>query len=405
METVSRLLPVLIVLWLAVVPGVRAAGLGELRDDLGIAADPAAVSVSGISSGGYMAHQYHLAHSAKVMGAGIVAGGPYACARVGSTWCDYVPTWYGFWLEGNVCQALHVCSSVARSESPAWLGAWLYFGPPGHEFPLEQVRAAAADGRIDDLDGLAGDRVWLLSGGEDRTVPQELTGDVERLYRMLLPAAATTGADTALVHVRRGDLAHAMPVDMEDHPDDCDRSGPPFINDCSLDAAGQLLTHIHRLPTGPEADPPFDAWDRGALLAFDQRPFFDTGEPSVSLAAEGHLYVPDACRGGAPCPLHVAFHGCRQTEPLIRAACGADGCSPGLFYEDAGYNPWAERHALVILYPQTRAWGEPGDASRNPRACWDWWGYSGDGYDTRGAPQIRAVDAMVDCLTGARACP
>src|SRR5690606_13017004 len=39
------------------------------------------VSVSGISSGAYMAHQAHLAFSSTIDGAALVAGGPYGCAR------------------------------------------------------------------------------------------------------------------------------------------------------------------------------------------------------------------------------------------------------------------------------------------------------------------------------------
>src|SRR6188472_1210286 len=42
--------------------------------------DPARVSISGISSGAFMANQFHIAHSALIMGAGIVAGGLYGCA-------------------------------------------------------------------------------------------------------------------------------------------------------------------------------------------------------------------------------------------------------------------------------------------------------------------------------------
>jgi hypothetical protein len=45
-----------------------------------LAIDPAAVSVSGISSGAYMAHQAHLAFSDRVVGAALLAGGPYQCA-------------------------------------------------------------------------------------------------------------------------------------------------------------------------------------------------------------------------------------------------------------------------------------------------------------------------------------
>src|SRR5260370_21431949 len=42
--------------------------------------DPAQVSVSGISSGAFMANQLHIAHSAGIAGAGMIAGGLYGCA-------------------------------------------------------------------------------------------------------------------------------------------------------------------------------------------------------------------------------------------------------------------------------------------------------------------------------------
>jgi poly(3-hydroxybutyrate) depolymerase len=42
--------------------------------------NPAAVSVSGFSSGGFAANQFHVAFSASLVGAGIIAGGPYEVA-------------------------------------------------------------------------------------------------------------------------------------------------------------------------------------------------------------------------------------------------------------------------------------------------------------------------------------
>ncbi len=42
--------------------------------------DPSQVSVAGFSSGAFMANQLHIAHSADVMGAAIIAGGLYGCA-------------------------------------------------------------------------------------------------------------------------------------------------------------------------------------------------------------------------------------------------------------------------------------------------------------------------------------
>ena len=46
-----------------------------------LGADLAATSVSGLSSGAFMAGQIEVAHSKDIVGAGIVAGGPYACAE------------------------------------------------------------------------------------------------------------------------------------------------------------------------------------------------------------------------------------------------------------------------------------------------------------------------------------
>jgi hypothetical protein len=42
-------------------------------------------SVSGVSSGGYMAVQFHVAYSSIVKGVGVIAGGPYNCAE-NSAW-------------------------------------------------------------------------------------------------------------------------------------------------------------------------------------------------------------------------------------------------------------------------------------------------------------------------------
>ena len=45
-----------------------------------LAIDPAGITVSGLSSGGFMAVQLHVAYSSTFKrGAGIVAGGPYYC--------------------------------------------------------------------------------------------------------------------------------------------------------------------------------------------------------------------------------------------------------------------------------------------------------------------------------------
>ena len=54
------------------------------------------ITVSGLSSGGFMAIQMHIANSATIRGAGVFAGGPYYCAKgsitTALTNCMYVGT-------------------------------------------------------------------------------------------------------------------------------------------------------------------------------------------------------------------------------------------------------------------------------------------------------------------------
>lgn len=316
--------------------------------------DPAGISVSGVSSGGYMAHQFHIAHSADVRGAAIFAGGPYYCADGG----------YPF----NFNTAADVCMDLED---------WIPFsGPPAVGPSLLAIQTEAAWGRIDNPLNLRDDRVYLFSGTRDETVPQPVMDVLDSVYRSLVSAEG-------IVYVDDVAAGHAM---ITDDPADtaCDLTEPPYLNDCDLDAAGALLRHIYG---DLNAAQPARA---ESLLAFGQAEFADGDPQAVSLAETGYVYVPQSCRDGARCRLHIAFHGCRQYAGAIGDA----------FYAGAGYNGWAEANAIIVLYPQTTtdtSWGLPWP---NPRGCWDWWGYTGSDYHVRSGAQIAAVWAMVARLTG-----
>jgi hypothetical protein len=62
------------------------------------------------------------------------------------------------------------------------------------------------------------------------------------------------------------------------------------------------------------------------------------------------------------------------------------------FISDAGYNRWAAANRIFVLFPQAT------ESAGNPRACWDFWGYSGDGWRTREGVQMRAIAAMIKRL-------
>jgi poly(3-hydroxybutyrate) depolymerase len=298
--------------------------------------DPAQTSVSGLSSGAYMAGQFHVAFSTTIVGAGIVAGGPYDCA------------------EGQLPMALQRCMATN-------------LGRPDPARLLERARANAATGRIDALEGLAEDRVYVFSGSRDTTVTPPVVAQVAPFYQLAgLPKAAIRIVD---------DLAagHAFVTEAEGNA--CGHTRPPFINACDYDLAGDLLAHI----LGP-LDPPSDE-PAGSLVSFDQGEFLDN-PTAHGMGATGFAYIPDTCAAGETCRVHIAFHGCRQTLDDIGDA----------FLTLTGYNRWADTNALIVLYPQAHP------TPNNPNACWDWWGYDDPAYATRTGRQMAAVRAMLQRL-------
>ena len=300
--------------------------------------DLAQTSVSGLSSGAYMAGQFHVAFSETVIGAGIVAGGPYGCA------------------EGQLATALNRCMQT-------------HSGPPEPVHLLQRAEEFAQQGAIDPLAGLAGDRVYVFSGSEDPTVTPAVVDQAVAFYR----AAGVAGADIAYVD----DLAAGHAFVTENHGSACPTSAPPYINDCDYDQAGALLAHIYRELNPPSAAP------EGAMIAFDQSAFL--ADPTAhGLGGTGHAYVPSSCAQGATCRVHIAFHGCQQTDALIGDR----------FRTETGYNRWADTNEVIVLYPQAHR------TPVNPNACWDWWGYDDAGYATRNGRQMAAVRAMLDRLAG-----
>lgn len=316
-----------------------------------LAAQTREITVSGLSSGGYMAVQYQVAHSTSVAGAGVIAGGPFECAA-GSTW-----------------------AALTRCMSP---NAWWAPVPASGELQAHISRRAAA-GLIDPPEGLHRDKVWVFSGDRDETLARPVVDALVESYgRWVQPAM--------LRYVKLADAGHAMVSVAAPAANACDTSEPPYINRCGdFDTAGELLNFLLG-PLEPRQSPP-----AGELREFDQRAAIGGNPADIGLAETGYLFVPNGCEAGA-CRVHVAFHGCRQSAVQVGTA----------FASGAGYNEWAGTNRLVVLYPQTApryGWGA--GSSKwvfNPRACWDWWGYTDGSYATRDGVQIRAVRAMLEAL-------
>jgi Esterase PHB depolymerase len=335
--------------------------------------DRTAVTVSGLSSGGFFAHQFHVAFSSLVKGAGILAGGPYGCV-------ESIPNpWLPFWSVSldRVSAAVVACTHYYGSR---------YYGlrpsPPGVEDSLRLVREAADQGLIDNPSHLADSRVWLFHGKSDTLVPLQVMETLGRLYGRLEVREPNLQFDRN----QTGPAAnHGIPVsrftgESKFPVRDCGQHEPPFVIQCDYEAAVMLLRHLYPEDFRPASDDPHRD---GTLVAFDQSEFFGSTNESTSLHGVGYLYVPASC-AAEQCRLHVAFHGCNQNADSVHDD----------FIRDAGYNRWAASNNIVVMYPQMKA------SAANPNRCWDFWGYSGSSYYTRNGPQMRAVRAMIDHLTG-----
>lgn len=306
--------------------------------------DPQSVTVSGISSGADLAHQLHIAYSATIHGAGLLAAAPYYCAK------------------GNATTAVQYCSAIGTQLGQA------YSGPPTADYVDTLVAATSAEfknGRIDDPAGIKTAKIYLFSGTSDSKVPQPIVDSVQLYYAKL-------GVDPANIsYVRDVPAGHGMVTAT--YGNECSTSKTPYINKCGVDVAGQILQQMY----GPLARPGTAVADN--IKAFDQSAFFVGGD-GADMDTVGHAYIPTACAQGARCKLHVAVEGCEQDQDQIQDQ----------FYTHAGYNEWAETNNVVVIYPQVKS------GSGNPYACWDWWGYTDQNYHTKAGKQVAAVKRMID---------
>jgi hypothetical protein len=425
---------------------VRAASLENVAANVKI--DPDQISVSGISSGAFMAHQFHVIHSANVMGMGAVAGGPYYCA------------------EGSMVDAITKCSAfmvLTCADATKHFGGLDcsagFTGPRTDAEAIAMAGASFAEAKvhsgsgIDDVSNLARAKVYLFRGGKDVIVPLHVMGAVRHFYVDEDKGGANPENvifnDTFIVrHAMVTDNFYQEPAKIVGL---CNTPQPPkgdtFVVDCAkeaaavieenscactgpacpehtpevaeicaeaaeIDLAGAILSHIYgplvpreALVSDTSAGASRDKALNDQVLAFDQKAVFQRIEAgaaanaliNASMANKGYIFIPEACQAGATCRLHVAFHGCKQGGETGKKA--EWGYSGNIFAKYAGYNEWAKTNNIVVLYPQVREWNS---GPMNPQGCWDWWGqfYTHATYHMKRGLQTRAVAEMINILLG-----
>jgi len=300
-----------------------------------LALDLSSTSVSGISSGGYMAVQFHVAFSSTMKGAAIFAAGPYDCSK------------------GSVQTALGSCSSGSPSPDVASLVAI--------------TNQYAQAGAIDDPSALASQRIFIFGGADDPVVAPNVVDALHDYYASFVAPASIDYVS------RRAGTSHTWPTLAYGTP--CDVVSSPYIGVCNYDGAGAALQQIFGTLAAPAATP------SGSIITIPQGAFI--ADPSgASLDDLAYAYVPASCSSGDTCKLHIAFHGCLQGASLVGDA----------FYTHSGLNEWADTNHIVVLYPQAKK------ATVNPEGCWDWWGYTGADFAKKTGAQMSMVRAMMSGL-------
>ena len=338
-----------------------------------LAAEPAALhgynaalgesSISGVSSGAFMAVQFATAWSSAIRGVGVIAGGPFWCAKADA---DDIFTGY----------TLPVLNATGQCMK----------GPPptiDMNVLLAKAQAKAASGDIDPTQNLGRQKIYLFHGYNDAVVDKSVTDATADFYRHYLG----DGGRGNLYYQTAIGAGHSLVVLPEPRIsglNSCNENTDPYIDQCGYDQAGIVLQHIYGI-----LNPPNRGQLVGTTKSFDQSIYTKPDDPdTLSLGDTGYVFVPKDCEAGAECHVHIALHGCNQDVSDIGRR----------FVDDTGYNSWADTNHLIVLYPQTKS---SLLIPYNPEACWDWWSYidHGDNYVTKSGAQIRTIKAMLDVLT------
>jgi poly(3-hydroxybutyrate) depolymerase len=249
------------------------------------------MTLSGVSSGAYIATQFHLAHSAKISAVALIAGGPYWCAQ------------------GSISKALGACMKGGQIE-PVLIN--------------EYVETSEKMELIDPTSNLANDKIWVFHGNKDIVMAFSVSQAIERFYNQFLNKDNINMINNIPAN-------HGMPT--LSNGGSCDSIQSPFLNSCDYDAAGEILKTFHGpLKARTEAIEELQTLDQSE---FKEAQFTDTG----------YLYVPTDCKNNELCQLHVVFHGCMQSSEFI----GDE------FVKSAGYNEWAQSNNIVVFYPQIQS--------------------------------------------------
>ena len=169
--------------------------------------DTGKATVSGLSSGGFMANQLGIAHSTYFKGIGIFAGGPYMCAGHN----NYTACMYN--------------ASISAAQLTAMQGS---------------INSFSTNGSIDNKSNIAPQKIYMFVGTSDSTVGPNPMNALHTQY-------ANNGVPSAnLSYISRSGTAHVFPTDFDATGNNaCSTTASPYISNCGYDGAKAVLQHFY----------------------------------------------------------------------------------------------------------------------------------------------------------------
>ncbi|HEX7673711.1 MAG TPA: alpha/beta fold hydrolase [Bdellovibrio sp.] len=375
----------------------------------------AAYTVSGISSGGFMASQMATIYSDQISGVATVAGGVFYCAQ--NTYQENLAAYgstgffqFGFTSEGvlKIVDPFQLSPLTDKTnkkpaleplpQNPMYQAMTVCMNHPEgthqpenlkdggrREMNLDFLKDFENHGAIAPLANIANQRVLIYHGSNDEVVQASMAEKLNQFYSRL-------GVPSNSIKMVYSSGNHNFPTTRTDGID-CAEAKTPYIANCNLDIAGQILNHL---------------LDRNLIRGeFKEENLYKVTQVNAprSVASYGYLYANTFClKNPAACDLHVALHGCKMSDSFddnFQTAYEAkvqlthvlsvqdyefSAHKPQMgayrFAHDSGYGEYAEpvQNRIMIYFPQTQVTTDnfPG----NPKGCWDWYGWTGANYAT-----------------------
>ncbi len=370
----------------------------------------ATITVSGISSGGFMAAQLGVIYSDQVTGVATVAGGFYYCAQ--NHMQDKIKLSGGNYLSllkarvnavgiftGDIDQVI-----VLRNTNPLYQSVGICMQNPAEaSLSFETMKVNEENKLIAPTQNIAKQKVLIYQGSADTIVRPAMQAKLNEFY---------TGLQVPELNIKlvTSKGVHNFPTD-HDGENNCFVQSVPFVSSCSYNAAGDILTHLLDKPALQRVTD--KAVNKKNLYMVSQK-LTGVEHPMApqSMASYGYLAASQNCLNNpSSCAMHVAFHGCEMSDsydhqfdqkyargaqrgfmqmrtkaqsfrfstlPYIEQRKNKFGLLK--FAADSGYLEYVEKNNIMVLFPQT--WIRAGNYPLNPKGCWDWFGWTGPDYAT-----------------------